>query len=70
VPPLLPASRGTHVSNVSHLSAQTDESGGVVTGATHESVRQLLIDAGLRVLLLVVVLGIGRFLGRPSTHVP
>src|SRR4051812_2220947 len=34
VPPLLPASRGTHVSKVSHLSARTDGSGAVVTGAT------------------------------------
>jgi patatin-related protein len=35
---------------------------------THQSVQQLLINAGLRVLLLVVVLGVGWFLGRPTAR--
>ena len=35
-----------------------------------QSVVELLIDAGLRVLLVVVVLGVGWFLGRPTTREP
>jgi patatin-related protein len=34
----------------------------------HQSVRQLFIDTGLRVLLVVVVLGVGWFLGRPAAQ--
>ena len=39
------------------------------TAATSDqTVGQLLLDAGLRLLLVVVVVGVGWFLGRPSAR--
>ncbi|MCW2704231.1 MAG: patatin [Blastococcus sp.] len=35
-----------------------------------QSIRDLLLDTGLRVLLVAVVIGVGWFLGRPTRHAP
>jgi uncharacterized SAM-binding protein YcdF (DUF218 family) len=35
-----------------------------------QSIGDLLLDTGLRVLLVVVVVGVGWFLGRPTQHTP